>query len=51
MKAMMPGKPATKGKRGDNWLNATPAKQTRFGNNPANGSKSTVDKGTKSPIK
>ncbi len=51
MKQMVPGKPATKGKRGDNWENAKEAKETRFGSNPATGKDSTVDKGTVNPVK
>ena len=51
MKQMVPGRPATKGKRGDNWDNAKEAKETRFGSNPATGKDSTVDKGTVNPVK
>ncbi len=51
MKQLVPGKPATKGKRGDNWENAKEATQTRFANNPATGKGSTTDKGTESPVK
>lgn len=51
MKQFKPGKPATKGKRGDNWENAKEASETRFGSNPATGKNSTVDKGTESPVK